>query len=112
MASCRYRSHPELGQEMPRRKKSDHTDKNEDEAERGGLPIAVAKEAEKGVGDEDEPCDRRQQNQREKVIGIAVCHGARMEQRGGYQRAAYGATGECTTADSRAHALNAPAAFP
>ena len=91
---------------MPRLKNSDHPDQDEGEANPGGFEVAIAKETEQRVADKNEPSDRGEHNQCEKVVGVTVSHEAHIEQRSGNQDAAYESTGECKTAESSARALN------
>jgi len=67
-------SHPELRKEVPRHKTSDHSDQDEPEANPGGFDVAIAEETEKRVGDKNEPSDRGEQNQSEKVVHVTVSH--------------------------------------
>ena len=81
--SSSNRSHSELRQEVPRRKKPDNTDDDEDEAECGGLPGTMPDETKERIREENESRDWGQQNQRQEVIGVAVGHGTPVEQRAG-----------------------------
>jgi hypothetical protein len=99
-------SHPELRKEVPRLKNSDHPEQDEHEANPEGFEVAIVEETEQRVGDKNDPSDRGEQNQCEKVVRVTVSHETHIEQRSGNQNAAYESTGECKTAESSAHALN------
>lgn len=77
---------------MPRLKNSDHSDQDEHEADPGGFDAAIPEETEQRVGDKNEPSDRREQNQCEKVVRVTVSHEAHIKQRAGNQGAAYEST--------------------
>jgi hypothetical protein len=84
----RDRSHLEMRKEVPRHKNSDPPDQDEPEANLGGFDVAIAEEAEKRVGDKNDPGDRGEQNQCEKVVRVTVNHEDHIKQRGGNQGAA------------------------
>lgn len=91
---------------MPRLKNSDHPNQDEHEANPGGFEVAITEKTEQRVGDKNEPSDRGEQNQCEKVVRVTISHEAHIEQRTGNQGTAYESTRECKTAKSSAHALN------
>lgn len=81
-------SHPELRKEVQRHKTSDYPDQNEPKANPGRFNVAVAEETEKRVSDKNEPSDRGEQNQCEKMVRVAVGYEGYVTQRGGNQGAA------------------------
>jgi hypothetical protein len=82
-------SHPELRKKVPRFKNSGHPDQDEGKANPRGFEVAIAQETEQRVGHENEPSDRGEQNQCEKVVGVTVSHEVHIEQRAGNQGGAY-----------------------
>ena len=78
-------SHPELRKEVPRLNNSGHPDQDEREANPKGFELAIAKEAEQRVGDKNEPSDRGEQNQYEKLGRATVSHEGHIEHRTGNQ---------------------------
>ena len=99
-------SHPELRKEVVRLKNSGHPDQDEREANPEGFDLAIAEETEQRVGDKNEPSDRGEQNQCEKLGRATVSHEGHIAQRTGNQEAAYQSTHQCKTADSSAIDLN------
>jgi hypothetical protein len=65
--------------------------------------VAVAEKTEQRVGHKNEPGDRGEQDQCEKVLRVTVNHQAHIAQRSGNQSAAQEATRACKTAVSSAH---------
>jgi hypothetical protein len=78
-------SHPELRKEVPRLKNSGHPDQDERKANPGGFEVAIAKETEQRVGNKNDPSDRGEQNQCEKVVCVTLSHEAHIEHRTGNQ---------------------------
>jgi len=99
-------SHPELRQEVPRFNKSGHPDQDEGEANPRGFDLAIAEQTEQRVCHKNEPSDRGEQNQCEKVVRAAVSHEVEIKQRSGNQGGAYESTPESKTAEPSACALN------
>jgi hypothetical protein len=87
-------SHPELREEIPRFNKSGQPDQDKGEADPKGFDLAIAEETEQRVGDKNEPSDRGEENQCEKVIRAAVSHKVEIKQRSGNQGGAYQSTCE------------------
>ena len=98
--------HPKLGKKIPCHKTSDNPDQDEPEAYPAGFDVAIAEETEKRIGDKNDPSNRCEQNQCEKVVRVSVCHEAHIKQRGGNQGATYKSTPGCKTSESLAHAFN------
>jgi hypothetical protein len=99
-------SHPELRKEVPRLNNSGHPDQDEREANPEGFDLAIAEETEQRIGNKNDPSDRGEQNQCEKVVGVTLSHEVEIEQRTGNQDGAYESTYERISADSSARALN------
>jgi hypothetical protein len=78
-------SHPELRKEVPRLKNSDHPEQDEHEANPEGFEVAIVEETEQRVGDKNDPSDRGEQNQCEKVVRVTVSHEAEIDHRTGNQ---------------------------
>ena len=57
---------------MHRRKNTTGTDKNEENAKRGGSPVPMAEETEQRVCEEDDPCCRGKDDEDQEVICVAV----------------------------------------
>ena len=93
-------SHSELGKEVPGLENSGHPDQNKCEANPKGFDLAVAEETEQRVGYKNDPSDRGEQNQYEKVVRITFNHEVHIEHRTGNQEAAYDSTRECKTSES------------
>ena len=72
---------------MPRLKNSDYPNKDEHETNPAGFEVAIMEKTEQRVGDKNEPNDRGEQNQGEKVVHVTVSHEAHIEQRTGNQGA-------------------------
>ncbi len=85
MAENRDRSHPELGEEVPRHGDSNHPNQQEGETNPGRLPLAIAKENEHGVGEQYDTGNRGEQNQHEEMVHVTVLYEFRVEQRSGNQ---------------------------
>ena len=99
-------SHLELRKEVLRLKNSEYPDKDEHEANPAGFEVAITEKTEQRVGDKNEPSDRGEQNQCEKVVRVTVSHETHIEQRTGNHGATYESTRDCKTADFSAHVLN------
>ena len=78
-------SHPELRKEVVRLKNSGHPDQDEREANPEGFDLAIAEETEQRVGDKNEPSDRGEQNQYEKLGRATISHEVEIDQRTGSQ---------------------------
>jgi len=83
-APC-HKSHPELRKEVPGLNKSGQPDQDEGKANPGGFDVAIAEEAKQRVGHKNEPSDRGEQNQCEKVIRATFSHEAEVQDRTGNQ---------------------------
>jgi len=78
-------SHPELRKEVPRLENSGHPDQDEREANPKGFDLAIADETEQRVGGKNDPSDRGEQNQYEKLGRATVSHEAEIDHRTGNQ---------------------------
>jgi len=78
-------SHSELRKVVVRLKNSGHPDQDEREANPEGFHLAIAVETEQRVGNKNEPSDRGEQNQCEKVVRVTVSHEAEIDHRTGNQ---------------------------
>ena len=85
---------------MERLKNSGHPDQDERKGNPRRFEVAAADETEQRVGHKNEPSDRGEQNQYEKLERAPFGHEAHIEHRTGNQYAAYEATYECISADS------------
>ena len=70
---------------MPRHEDTGYPDQDEGEANPKGFHLAIAEETEQRVGKENDPSDRGEQNQCEKVVGVTLSHEAHVEHRPGNQ---------------------------
>jgi hypothetical protein len=78
-------SHPELRKEVPRLNNAYHPNQDEREASPEGFDLPITEETEQRVGNKNEPSDRGEQNQGEKVVGATFSHEAEIEHRSGNQ---------------------------
>ena len=77
--------HSELRKIVPRFENSCHPDQDECEANPGGFHIAIAEETEQRISHKNDPSERGEENQCEKVVGVTLSHEAHIEHRTGNQ---------------------------